>query len=39
MSTIILSINPEFVQKIFSGDKKFEYRTLLPKKSIKKVDF
>ncbi len=37
MSTIILSINPEFVQKIFSGEKKFEFRTLLPKKSIKKV--
>lgn len=31
MRKIILSINPEFVNKIFDGTKKFEYRKSIPK--------
>lgn len=29
---ILLSIKPEFVEKIISGEKKFEFRKTLPKK-------
>lgn len=28
---ILLSIKPEFVEKIFNGEKKFEYRKKIPK--------
>lgn len=35
---VLLSIKPEFVEKIFSGTKRFEYRkSLFKKKSIKTV--
>lgn len=29
---ILLSIKPEFVEKIISGEKKFEFRKVLPKR-------
>lgn len=31
MSNYILSVKPKFVEKILSGEKKFEYRRLVPK--------
>ncbi|MBQ9266476.1 MAG: ASCH domain-containing protein [Bacilli bacterium] len=34
---IIISINPEYVEKILSGAKKFEYRTKAAKKDIDKI--
>ncbi|MDH3001498.1 hypothetical protein A1D23_13180 [Chelonobacter oris] len=30
---VLLSIKPEFVEKIISGEKKFEFRKSLPKRS------
>jgi len=39
MSDILLSINPEFVAKIISGEKHYEYRTRVPKREIKKSSF
>lgn len=37
MAAIILSIKPEFVEKIISGEKKFEYRRRLCKKEIDRI--
>ena len=37
MSTILMSIKPEYVSKIFSGKKKFEYRKRTCKNNIEKV--
>lgn len=37
MSKILLSINPEYVDKIISGEKKYEYRTRVAKRSVKKI--
>ena len=34
MSTILMSIKPEYVDKIFSGEKKYEYRKRLCKENI-----
>ena len=34
MSKILMSIKPEYVDKIFSGEKKYEYRKRLCKKKI-----
>lgn len=34
---VILSIKPEFVEKIFSGDKKYEYRKILFKQKVDTV--
>ncbi len=34
---VILSIKPEFVEKIFSGDKKYEYRKVLFKQKVDTV--
>lgn len=31
---IIISINPEYVEKIISGEKKFEYRTKVAKQQV-----
>ena len=31
---IIVSINPEYVEKILSGEKKFEYRTRAAKQQV-----
>jgi len=33
----LLSIKPEFVEKIFSGNKWFEYRKVIFKKNVKKI--
>lgn len=37
MAAIILSIKPEFVEKIISGEKKFEYRRRLCKREIDRI--
>lgn len=37
MSKILMSIKPEFVEKILNGEKKYEYRKTLPKKNIDKI--
>ena len=37
MSTILMPIKPEYVNKIFSGEKKFEYRKRVCKKNIDKI--
>ena len=34
---IVISINPEYVRKIISGIKKYEYRTKAAKKDIDKI--
>lgn len=34
---ILLSIKPEFVEKIFNGEKRFEFRKQIPKQNIDKV--
>lgn len=34
---ILLSIKPEFSKKIFSGEKKYEFRRKIPKDNIKRV--
>ncbi len=37
MTTILLSIKPQFVEKILSGDKCFEFRKRIPNKTIDKI--
>lgn len=37
MRAILLSIKPEFVEKILSGEKKYEYRKKLCKESVEKI--
>lgn len=37
MSTILLSIKPEYVKKIFEGTKKYEFRKSLAKKNVKRI--
>lgn len=37
MNTIILAINPKYVQRIFTGEKKYEFRKIICKKSIDKI--
>ena len=37
MSKILLSIKPEFADKIISGEKKFEYRTHVPSRPINSI--
>jgi predicted transcriptional regulator len=37
LETILLSINPEYVEKIFAGTKKYEFRKRLPSKAIDKI--
>lgn len=37
MSTILMSIKPEYVGKIFFGNKKYEYRKKLCKEKIDKI--
>ena len=34
MRQILISINPEYVKKIFDGEKKYEYRKSIAKKNI-----
>jgi len=31
---ILISINPEYVEKILSGEKKYEFRKINPKRKI-----
>jgi len=37
MSSILLSIKPEYVERIFAGIKLYEYRRRLPQKKIDKI--
>lgn len=37
MTAILLSIKPEFVARIFSGDKKFEFRKVIPTAQVDKI--
>lgn len=37
MSTILLSIKPEYSKRIFEGTKKYEFRKHLAKKGVKKI--
>lgn len=37
MLNAIFSIKPQYVKRIFSGEKKFEFRTVVCKKTIKKI--
>src|SRR5690554_6445974 len=37
MKTIILSIKPQYFEKILDGTKKYEYRTRIPKNNIYKI--
>ena len=37
MKKILISINPEYVEKILSGEKKFEYRTRVAKQDINSI--
>ena len=37
MATILLAIKPEFVEKIFNGVKKFEFRRRMPNKVVDKI--
>ena len=37
MATILLSIKPEYVVKILSGDKKYEYRKHLPQEPVDRI--
>ena len=39
MSKILLSIKPEYANKIISGEKKFEYRTRVPIKTVSTIVF
>lgn len=37
MKSILISIKPEYVEKIFNGTKKYEYRTKICKEKIDKL--
>ena len=37
MVTILLSIKPEYVERIFNGSKKFEFRKHLPQEKVDKI--
>jgi len=37
MATILLSIKPEYVERIFTGIKKYEFRKHLPQKIVDKI--
>lgn len=37
MATILLSIKPEYVERIFNGSKKFEFRKHLPQKNVERI--
>lgn len=37
MCTILLSIHPEFVEKIISGEKRFEFRRVIAKRKPDKI--
>ena len=37
METILLSVNPEYVERILAGDKQYEYRKKLANKPVGKI--
>ena len=37
MESILLSINPEYVERIFAGSKKYEFRKRLPNRTVDKI--
>lgn len=37
MATILLSIKPEYVERIFNGSKKFEFRKHLPQEKVDRI--
>lgn len=37
MESILLSINPEYVEKIFDGSKKYEFRKRLANRAVDKI--
>ena len=37
MDKILLSINPEYADKIINGEKRFEYRKFVPKNDISSI--
>lgn len=37
MATILLVIKPEFIERIFSGDKKFEFRRRVARRGVDKI--
>ena len=37
MNSILISIKPQYVERIFNGSKKYEYRRRLPKDNIDKI--
>ena len=37
MKSILLSINPEYVDKIFAGSKKYEYRKRLAARTVDRI--
>jgi predicted transcriptional regulator len=37
MATILISIKKEYVDKILTGEKKVEYRTLIPKNKVDRI--
>ena len=37
MATILLSIKPEYVDRILSGDKKYEYRKHIPQEPVDRI--
>ena len=39
MATILLSIKPEYVERIFNGSKKYEFRKHLPQEKVDKINF
>jgi predicted transcriptional regulator/adenylate kinase len=36
-ASILLSVHPQFVEKILTGEKRFEFRTHLPQKSVSRI--
>lgn len=37
MATVLLAIKPEFVERIFSGEKKFEFRRNIARRGVDKI--
>ena len=37
MEAILLSINPEYVERIFAGSKKYEFRKRLANRTVNKI--
>jgi len=35
--SVLLSIKPEFAEKILSGEKRFEFRRVMPKRDVERV--